>query len=751
MASDTSRERWLAAAMLALVACVSGFARVAQHRRVELPGRAGWFTTDPDTQYQVRRFERCLDEGLPPANADERMNAPHGAPIPWPPYYSGVLAVALGPFAPVEGRAEWSERAVASAALVFSVLGSLLAALAARSLAGNVAGLVAGLLHALCGASVAYGKLGNGDHHAFVSLVAGAMLFALSAGFGERALASVRRSVLLGAAAGTLAGLAMGSWVASLLFVIEVQLALGVLLVLHARAPRAGTAALGLSFHLAALAVVLPAVLASPWKRDLPWIVVNLSWFHPSFLALGALVFAPLPWLGESRWRTRYPWLVAGALVLLGAWIAVGSGGPARGVREGFEWVSRTDAFMARVGESRRLVGAGTGGALFDALGYAVLALPAAWALMLARARRESRLWPWTVAVPLLAVQAAAQARFAEALALPLAVALGWCAASAMPASWRGKAVPHALAAAALAIAGSWPTVARSVQRALRGPAPVESERSAMLGARLACEWIARRPLLDPGESVLAMWTHGHLIERVAGRASVATNFGSYVGLEGFAASSRFHLCEDPDEADALLERHRARFVLVDSDLPNSLNTQLDSVEPERRARYVAPGSEHGGQVLAPWFLTLGARAMFDGAVFGPLAPGSRPLDRLRLVWSAPLADRERPLRGPSDFAPAAWVWERVAGAVVEARGAPGEPFVVKLAVEFASNGRTLRWRDETRVGADGLARLRVPYATDAPNGDGSPAAATWSVGSERGSLRVPERTVREGAKLAVP
>ena len=89
-----ARDRVTLVLLVLVVACVACFTRVAQHSRVELVGRAGWITTDPDTQYQIRRVERALDQGLPPAEFDERMNAPHGARIPWPPYYA-ALATAL--------------------------------------------------------------------------------------------------------------------------------------------------------------------------------------------------------------------------------------------------------------------------------------------------------------------------------------------------------------------------------------------------------------------------------------------------------------------------------------------------------------------------------------------------------------------------------------------------------------------------------------------------------------------------------
>jgi hypothetical protein len=268
---------------------------------------------------------------------------------------------------------------------------------------------------------------------------------------------------------------------------------------------------------------------------------------------------------------------------------------------------------------------------------------------------------------------------------------------------------------------------------------------------RMACEWLRRNAPREPEQAVLAMWTFGHAIEW-AGFPSVATNFGSYVGEGGFRAAPRFLMSEDPDAADTLLAERRARWVLIDSSLPATLNTLIPLGAPELRERYVTPGSEHGGGVKPEWCLTLGARLMFDGGVCGPLGAGARPLDRLRLVWVSPLRDPERTLRSPNDFAPAAWLWERVAGAVVEARGEPGDELALELRVRFPRANRELTWSDRTRAGADGIARLRVPYATDVPNGEGRvDGEARWSFGRHRGSVAIPERAVGGGETLALP
>ena len=778
MDSSQSRLSFIAVALALVV--ISFTAREARHRRLEVVGQAGWVTSDADSLYQMRRLERALSEGEV-AGTDAYLDHPHGARIPWPPYYTQFLAGVLGPFAPEaepddpmaeDARRAWIEMKVGSVPMWCGVLATLLAACAGYVLAGNLGAIVAGAQHALCTASIEYSKSGNGDHHAFVSLVAGLMLFALALALRRGGLDRPRHCLGYGLATGALAGVLLGSWVGALMYVVEVQLVLGWLVVLHARRPRAGTLPLGLGFHVAALLALLPAVLSSPWTEDAPWMAINLSWFHPAFLALGAVVFVPLLVLRrESAALRLYPVLVLVALVALGAFVARSDAAPAVGVREGFEWVSRQDAFMAGISESRALIGGEGGwGFLFDTLGYGALLLPLAWcaAAWVALRRGLLELLPWVASAPLLALQAAQQARFADALVIPMAVLLGWGAARLVARlgwrEWSPLWVPVGLLlAAGLNVASV--RLCIDAKAKYDQPAHVR-EGVSRVSVRTMGGWLRKQPRGPAedglGDGVLANWLWGHAIEWGGDRPSVATNFGSYIGEDSFTAPGRFFMEEDPAAAEALLAERDLRYVLLTSELPGHLELMIRTGAPERRARYVGPKGADGVLPVQPgWFRTLGARLMFDGEVFFPMgapagpAPESdaHPLGFLRLVHVAPLRDPAVLLRSPSDVSPAGWVWERVGGASIEARGDPGAELAVELRVRYPKARRELVFRDRAVAGPDGVASLRVPYATDRPNGDGrvDPGSAKWSFAGLDGELRVPEAAVRAGGTVRVP
>jgi hypothetical protein len=83
---------------------------------------------------------------------------------------------------------------------------------------------------------------------------------------------------------------------------------------------------------------------------------------------------------------------------------------------------------------------------------------------------------------------------------------------------------------------------------------------------REIAEWIRGHTPEPADYAVLAPWTWGHVLEWVAGRPTVATNFGTFVGEDAFRDPARFFLTEIPREGEALLELRRARYVLVTTD-----------------------------------------------------------------------------------------------------------------------------------------------------------------------------------------
>lgn len=753
-------------AVLLVVCALSWTVRELQHQKIPVPGAGTWVTSDKDSLYHMRRVERMLEgEGL--AARDPFLSFPDGSAIPWPPYYTALAWAWTAPGAPDDPalRHAWIERKVASLPRLFGVATSAAAALAAGALAGPGAALFAGASHALSVASVVTSRVGNGDHHAFVAFLAAVSLLLLSRALRPEALADARGSARRGVLLGVTAGVALGSWVASVLFLLPLQLVLGGMLVRHAKRPLPGLPALGTAFHLAALAALLPAVLESPWTSEQPWSVVNLAWFHPLWLLAGAAVFAPLLRMPPGPARRAWPWTVLAVLGGASALLFALDAGPAAGIREGFAWMRREDAFMGAVWESRGLFGAGAAFRPGEVLGRGYLLLPFAWAALAYVALRRDRfeLLPLAVSCPVLFLQAARQVRFADLLAMPMAVLLAW----GIVAAWRTRPLAAArrrvralgpageVALGALLLAAAGMDHAASVERSRaalgRDPrAPGQTEPPADLAARDLATWIRLNTPDSADYSVLASWTWGHLVEWQARRPSVATNFGTFVGEEAFRDPARFFLAEDPAAAEAILRRRRARYVMLTSWLPNQIEPLVRAADPALRSRYVDPGADPENLALRfAWYATVGARLLLDGRGLAPDGSWAESVDFARAVHVSPGRDPRLAMRAGG--MPAGWVWEHVPGATLEVEGAAGETLEVAVRVRYDASRYELEWVRAARAGADGVARVRVPYATDAPNGDGMAAGpATWRMGAREGAVMVPARAVEEGGVLRV-
>ncbi|MFT7669111.1 MAG: hypothetical protein ACI8X5_001811 [Planctomycetota bacterium] len=726
------------------------------------PATGEWVSIEADSFYHMRRLDRLAQEGWPIAGEDPMLDFPDGAEIPWPPYYTGLLGMLTMPFSEDETeRRLHIEHFVASITVLFGVLCALFAALAAYRLSGIRGAAFAGPCAALALCAVVYSSIGNGDHHAFVAFLHAAILTLLTFVIGGSTLDSRRRSLCAGVIIGGLAGLGLGSWVAFLPYIVEVDLVLAILLMLHTRRSYAGLAVFGLAFHLSALAVLAYAALTSPWLATQPWMVINLSYFHLFFLGVGAVVFAPLifsKW--EERLRPRYPLIVFTGLVLLAGTIAMLNLGPARGVREAFLWASGEDKFMASIQESRSFfsaLGEGTEQLLIS-LGYGVLLLPFAWvAAVVACVRGKRELLPWIVAVPLLLLQALSQLRFAEALVVPLAVVVGWSLANLLGRFVHSGGARRVLATSAAVILGvglQGPGIAEGLtyRRAASTGFETTEIQASTGSARRMCDWLREREVHIGREAVLSTWGYGHMIEWVTQRPTVATNFGSYLGLDSYTAPALVFLSEDDDELERQLEERQVGHLLLTSRITLMLPDMIARAKPELAREYLGGPLESWRGGLQPrWFQTAMARLLLSASTVSKELPASarRPFGFLRLVHIARENDPLPGLRGIVSRSARGWIWERVDGVHLAASGEPGAEFRVQFEINYPKARTRILFEDQVRLDAQGQGTLRVPYSTLNSNGDGRvlPGASYW-IGSKRAALAITEAMVVKGETL---
>jgi asparagine N-glycosylation enzyme membrane subunit Stt3 len=533
------------------------------------------------------------------------------------------------------------------------------------------------------------------------------------------------------------------SWSGSLLYL---GLADGALLVVALLARRPDLLAAQAGSAWASALLVLPLVLGLPTPVGGPWSALTLSRLHVWAICAAGSAAALLAALeGRSASRGALESLARGAAVVIaltGASLLLFPGVGAALV-PGASFVATAERTGMATAELQPLVGFLGRSARDPAThhwGWFAWAIPLVPCVALAAARDARKrnaallLALWSSVLGALAVwQVRYGIDFAPAASIGFALLLAHAAGLL-----RRVGVPRPLATAgvlALAILAFLPPL-----RGLYGPQLRASWRSAREGRPLGdpalrtpsgtllrflqmvrratpetSGWLDEVGLPEYG--VLNAPSLGHALHYVARRASAANGFLHTLDAENFAAAERFFEVRSEAKALAIAGRLRARYVITmffPGAQPRSVTTRLerhDGVGPSRRLRHFRLVTE------------------------GPA--GGRPLGDL-FGFERPAAAVPYKL------------FEIVPGAVLAVAGAPGAPVQASLEVRTPT-GRRFQYAAQSRVADDGLARLRVPYAT----GRTTPARALgpWRVrvGDEERVVEVSDADVLEGRTVAVP
>lgn len=714
-----------------------------------------WGSYDPDTLYHARRVARAVQNAGWVSSYDPFLAYPEGdgpdslgTAIPWPPAYDLLLTAlvrgrlpsmeALLPSAPEEVDLDPSrvaepllpatrrsiEQLVASVPMWCGALTALIAALAAaglaralvpaprRGAAAIAAALFAGLSVAFTFGHVRYSHLGNGDHHAFISLLHVALLAIVGSSLRPDRITRPVGSAARGGAAGLIAGVMITSWTASILWVALVQLVLVLRLALPFRDERGLQSARGLpifatTFHKAALLIVMPAAIESPFSSSDPFSLIELSWFHMVWLAIGWLIFAPYALLPRFAARRRFaatlPAIALAAALLFGA-------DTGAGLVDAFSWVGAENPFMGGINESQPLMGSPS--KLLKFAGAGVLLAPLIWVLALRQIRTAPQLLPWVISLPVLLLLALLQRRFAEGLTAPMAVLMG-ALLSASVLSRLGRAELRLAAAAALALlaVAANPGTVNSVlsRERIADPELAPFVTRTDMARRQRAQAALLRALGDDvtgpeagPSAVLAEWDLGHSIEWRAERPSVATNFGLYLGEASFLAPWRFF--SETDEAAALqmLERLGVGSVIIDG-------------RTAARQGEISAALGLGERGDDFWSQTMGARLGAGGEDASARHPGFMRLVR----WI-----------DPSVATGGMRAFDVVPGARLRAEGR-----LLQVVATLADDrGSVFTWRGAARAGVEGgELELRVPYGVPA----GSPVASPMIERSESTRMQV--------------
>jgi dolichyl-diphosphooligosaccharide--protein glycosyltransferase len=708
-----------------------------------------------DAYYHLRRILYSLSEFPAVLSFDAYINFPHGAKPIWTPLFDWAVALAALPFASPEDPAALWRFAVWVPPLLGGCTVLVLMALARRHF-GAAEAWLCGVLLAVSSGHFWYSQLGFVDHHAAVALLA---TLALAAAM---ALASDDDATRVPWRAGCGFGLASAGalllWPGALLHVGLLQLVLLIQLPLRRDRTRAIATAWSLALgHALALAVVAPVTWSATWPQWSAFSPVVLTRFQPwlfGALAAHAGLCAAL-WRREHAGGTAARRLASGLAV--GVALVTASAltwpGLLEGAEDAWHWFARRETFQRTVAESRPLFLDPNGrfhlATASGRLSWFVFLAPFA-ALWIARSAWRKRRGAATAVLLFwgagLLAATLFQRRFfnTSAVAVAALLALTLCHAwRALPQPWRATRSRRAglsLAFALVVVLLLAPSIGGYRHYAL-------NQAAAWSGAkqRLSQEEIEKRVALDTAEwiaahtpatsgwlggdaapeyGIMAPWPLGHILESVARRPTVVTNFGDDLGPENFRLMRRYYQAGE-SEAAVLLDRLGVRYVVAQRG-----QRFLGGSEP-------GPGSMHHSL----WVL--------DGSSWRK-AEGDRvrvpALSRHRLLFES------RPIHPDNAAArPAFKVFEFVPGARVVGRGRPGSRIRVTLPLR-TNLQRRLRYETEVNVGPRGTYRIRLPYATvGEPPSVKVPRDYQLECDGTLATLRVPEAAVRDGLALQGP
>ena len=725
---------------LAAVLALAAWARLTGFRAA-FPGGVA-MGIDGDCDYHVRRILAALHGSIP--TFDPLMNWPAGGHAPWADGFD-LLGAA---FAWLVGGGRSADVAMV-ALLAWPVVVGILTVWATVDLTralvprgDEATPLAAGLVAAVIPQFVAISTYGRVDHHIAEALsmvllaVWAVRRFSRRGGDAEGEAPGARWEV-----AGALA-VAASLWLFSggVLYVGIAAVPLGLAVVAARRIPRlvgSGAPAMRGGAAVGALLTV-PAIRGH--GRLFSFMFPSL--LQPTLVVLAGVAVGAAALAGRKLGERHRARRLAAALGALGAtaalaWLLL----PAlrsevtSAVRG---WLLAQDPWLADVMEFQPLLsprGPGGGGLRsvryhFGAAGLlGAAAFPIALAVG-ARAAAIARAAVYAWVSVALAGLTLLQLRFGRVVAPFIAVAIALALLAGARLLGRFLPWPRLLGAAPLLAAATVvlasPTLRR--QLAVFDPPDLDGLRHAATDLR-----IDRPPRPGARDGVLVPWDYGHTLSTLSGRPVVANGFGSYLDAASFADVKAAFL-GDEARLVATMDRYDLGWLVAGGSILAS--------QPQPQG--VPPAIGNPG-VLNPEYMLRMPLSQLLIAGSGLPAPGLPHLERLMPVFAS------RSVAGQLGFPlPVVWTYERVAGAVLRGRAAPGTPVVAEI--QLVEWGRPHRYRAWADAGADGTWRIRValPSRFHRPTLRSGPA---WTVdlGERKVDVEVPEEAVRAGREIAVP
>jgi len=681
-----------------------------------------------DAAYHARLVHSAVANFPSVLTSDPMLNHPDGARVPWPPMYDWLLALIAWCMG---GSPLTVDRVLSWASPVFGALTVIPIYVGARSLVPHAGACVAIFTYAVLPISVIYSRIGNPDHHAWMALLAATYLALSLVQFrpGNRDL--MLNSAVLTAVRITV----VFSWSGSLLYLAIGEAAL--LLAGTCSGSRdtrrhqywgCGIAAASLTPYLA----LTPPPLGGWFSAS------ALSLLHLFFLLGIAAVARAVRWLesrGSERDTVTSLYWIIGAMAAVTA-VLLAFPAVREGIAPAVKYLSASSGFSGNPEQVPLYTWMREGAELrypsstqyYGAFAY-LLPLCLLAAVWLLRDKRRSPqavvLAVWALPLGLLAI---AQLRwgndFAPAAVTCFAVGLTLAIETArrstptvLRCAW---AVATALALVVITTGALNHSPKLQLARAAYGAQPgTRADLPAVALTRFARRIAGAIPIqpgceMDPAcrpTGIIASPRYGHLLHYAAGRPTPADPFGPQFNLERWDEVIAVMASRDESQVFEASHRLDSRYLMTDR-------------SPARAAeRLIVRLQEHDG----------GARRDIPA------------LGHFRLTTEA--QSGALGLQGTHGINPPYKLFEIVAGARLEVAGPPRSRVAASVEIRTPT-GRQFVWTTTSVTRRDGIAILRVPYATG--HNPAGVTASLYRVATQSGehTIEVTEAEVQTGATV---
>lgn len=256
-----------------------------------------------------------------------------------------------------------------------------------------------------------------------------------------------------------------------------------------------------------------------------------------------------------------------------------------------------------------------------------------------------------------------------------------------------------------------------------------------------AMKWLRERtpktsyfenPVQAPEYGVISDWGVGALINYVAQRPTVATNFGWET--HGLFESAAFLTLSDPNLAERILLDNNVRYIFL-----SELNQNLP-----RLKEIVEFGLKKGKLKLAlfpsaPPYMTMYHRLYVrDGSSYEAPDIKVEGLCNYRLIYESPNGFTNPEIGFLSYYK----IFEYIPGAIVQGETAPGQDVAIRLKLR-SNTGRMFIYTNTSLSNSDGVFQIQVPYSTDSESGDVTPVGKyEISINGNTFSIDVKEENV---------